>query len=87
MFYIFVWQVINTYLYSHYDSYTHSLDFNKQELQSLVRVVALICKDKRENTVIEGLKCLRVSNILLFSFRFHIIILSYYHHLFLTLKQ
>ena len=33
------------------------LDFNKSELQSLVRVVAMICKDKHENT---GLKCLRV---------------------------
>lgn len=44
------------------------LDFNRSELQSLVRVVTLICKDRHEETILEGLKCLRVlSWILLLS--------------------
>ena len=70
--YYFIYQLFKIY---HSYNETHLLDFNKQELQSLVRVVALICKDKRENTVIEGLKCLRVSNPLFLS-----PFISFHHH-------
>ena len=46
-------------LFSNYPN--NHVDFNLSELQALVRVVTLICKDQYENTIIEGLKCLRVT--------------------------
>lgn len=46
------------------DDDCHFLDFNRSELQSLVRVVTLICKDRHEETILEGLKCLRVLSFL-----------------------
>ena len=37
-----------------------TVDFDLSELQSLVRVVTLICKDQHGKPILEGLKCLRV---------------------------